>query len=345
VTVSRRIRAVAAGACLAAVLAVAGITTVALVPESAPASAGTTERTTAPVTRGDLVERISAAGTVGYGTAQDLVAPGGGTVTWLPAPGDVIRRDGVLYRVDERPVRAMIGNVPVYRDLVTGLWGSDVRQLNENLAALGYGVPTDDRFGAGTLSAVRRYQKDRGMTVTGGLGTSDIVFLPGDVRVAAVRTAVGSPAGGPVLSVTGDERVVTFTVPATDAGRVTVGTRVDGTITGRGDPLPGEVTASEPTTKEGKDVVTVTVRLDPTDRTLPDSGSALVRVTGETREDVLSVPVTALRPGARADEYAVDVATADGAARRVRVRPGLVADGRVEVTGQLRVGDRVVVPS
>jgi multidrug efflux pump subunit AcrA (membrane-fusion protein) len=87
------------------------------------------------------------------------------------------------------------------------------------------------------------------------------------------------------------------------------------------------------------------VRLDPTDRQLPDSGSALVRVPGETREDVLSVPVTALRPGARADEYTVHVAEADGTAHRVRVRPGLVADGRVEVTGRIRAGDRVVVPS
>ncbi len=57
---------------------------------------------------------------------------------------------------------------------------------------------------------------------------------------------------------------------------------------------------------------------------------------------MLSVPVEALL--ATASGYAVTVV--EGAAtRQVGVRTGLFARGRVEVTGDLRPGDRVEVPA
>jgi peptidoglycan hydrolase-like protein with peptidoglycan-binding domain len=345
VTATRRTRVALVAGCLVAVLGAGGIAVVAMQTPVPSAADTRTDRATAPVVRGDLTERTTYAGTLGFGAARPFSAAASGTITWLPTAGTVVGRDGELVRVDDRPIRAMIGGVPVFRELTSGLRGPDVRQLNENLAALGYGVPADDRFGSGTLTAVRRWQKDRGLPVTGRLGTSDIAFLPGSIRVADVTGAVGDPAGGPAFQYTSDQRVVTFTVPATDADRVAVGARVDVTINGIGDPIPGAVTSVAPGTADGKDVVTGTVTLDPTDHAVPNAGSALVRVGGQTRKGVLSVPIVGLKPGARADEYVVEVLRPDGSVRRVPVTPGLVADGRVEVSGKLAAGDRVVVPS
>ncbi len=63
----------------------------------------------------------------------------------------------------------------------------------------------------------------------------------------------------------------------------------------------------------------------------------------ERAKGALTVPVTALvaRPGG---EYAVEVVE-DGRRRFVAVRPGLTADGHVAVTGDLRAGQKVVVPA
>jgi multidrug efflux pump subunit AcrA (membrane-fusion protein) len=67
-----------------------------------------------------------------------------------------------------------------------------------------------------------------------------------------------------------------------------------------------------------------------------------VDLVAQERRGVLSVPVEALL--ATTTGYAVTVV--DGAAhRQVAVRTGLFARGRVEVTGDLRAGDRVEVPS
>ena len=63
-------------------------------------------------------------------------------------------------------------------------------------------------------------------------------------------------------------------------------------------------------------------------------------------ESVLSVPVTAL-VGKSGSGLAVEAVRADGRRELVAVRVGLFDDahGRVEVEGDLRQGEHVVVPS
>src|SRR5436853_456326 len=93
---------------------------------------------TAPVQRRDLVVRDDQDGTLGYsgsGTVYDRL---GGTITWLPAAGRLIRRGHPLFDVDGAPVVLLYGSQPAYRRLALGAPdGEDVRQLEENLAALG----------------------------------------------------------------------------------------------------------------------------------------------------------------------------------------------------------------
>jgi len=375
VTHRRVRRRVIVSVCLvAAVAAGAGTWALATVPSGPGASASSGSRggtastgATATVTRGDLTDSKVFAGTLGYGAATGVPGAAAGTITWLPRAGDVIERDGALYAVDERDVRSMYGTVPLWRDLERGLQGADVRQLNENLAALGYDVSVDDRFGPRTERAVRQWQQDRGHEVTGVLTADDVAFVDGAVRVASVDgrlgeriaggagagaggagggagAAAGAGAAGDVLQVTSTRRVVAATVPQRDAERLAVGTDVEVRVNGAGAAMPGSVVDVQPTTSEdGGTAVDVSVSFDPGKRTLPAAASAQVDAKGTTEHDVLSVPVAALVAGA-GGRYAVDVVQRDGTTERVRVEPGFSADGRIAVTGDLAAGDRVVVP-
>lgn len=365
---SRR-RIVVASVCLVAVLGAGGTTWALLNGQPTAASTAdedtaTEPRSTSPVTRGDLTESNTFAGTLGYGAPVGVPAAASGTITWLPDPGQVIHRDEPLYAVDEEPVRAMYGSVPLWRTLEYGDRGQDVAQLNRNLAALGYDVAEDDTFGKRTLAGVRQWQKDRHRTVTGTIGAGDIAFVDGVVRVAKVDgtlgqtvgggggdaggAAVGGSAGGSgsdVISVTSTSRVVDTTVGQQDADRLTVGAEVSVRINGGGDALPGKVVATEPVEDEngGAPKVRATVSIEAGDRQLPAAATAQVIVAGRSEQDVLSVPVAAL-VARGTDGYAVDVVR-HGETERVPVTVGFVANGRVAVTGDVREGDQVVVPS
>lgn len=344
-----RRRSIVVSACLVAALG-AGASIWAVVDQPERSSASTTHDQaytgpTASVDKGDLTDSKVFAGTLGYGAPTGLTGAAQGTLTWLPTPGDVIGRDAPLYAVDERPVRSMHGTIPLWRSLERGLKGGDVRQLNENLAALGYDVGLDETFGPRTQRAVKRWQKARGQETTGVLTANDIAFVAGDVRVASVGLALGQPASGEVLQLTSTKRIVVATVSQREAERLAVGTSVSVRINGAGEPMPGQVTDVTPNTSDdGGAKVDVSVSFDAGDRQLPAAASAQIDAQGTTEQGVLSVPVAALAAGP-GGKYSVDVVGKDGTRKRVAVVPGFTADGRVAVTGELSAGDRVVVPS
>lgn len=343
---TRRTRTIVVCGVLVALLGT-GAGTWAVVGSSPDASASEerpTPHATAEVTKGDLVDAKTFSGSIGHGAATPLNGAASGTLTWLPEPGAVIGRDQPLYAADEQPVRSMHGSVPLWRALSRGTKGQDVAQLNQNLAALGYDVAQDDTFGPRTQRAVKRWQKDRGLDVTGTIDAQQVAFVDGDVRVDAVTGQLGQPASGPVLSTTSTKRVVTATVPERDAERLGVGTEVSVRINGAGDALPGKVVDAKPgESKDGSAVADVTIDVDAGDRPVPESGSAQVVAAGRTEQGVLSVPVAALVAG-RGSGFAVDVVHGR-TTERVPVQVGFVADGRAAVDGDVRAGDRVVVPS
>ncbi|WP_426368516.1 peptidoglycan-binding protein [Streptomyces sp. E-08] len=321
---------------------------------------------TAPVTRGDLADSSQQDGTLGHLGERKINAGGtGGTLTWLAPPGSVVKRDGRLYEVDGEAVRLMYGDEPMYRTLKTGDKGKDVRQLEENLAALGYtGFDVDEEYTAKTAAAVKRWQKSHDLKQTGTLGPDRIAFAGSAVRVREAGSESGTGSGGgdriapgdrvtpgsPVLTVTGSERVVSFKVPASQAGSAKTGTRVQVTLPD-GSRLPGKVSAVGKTATAGEDPqdktpkIDITVSFDdPAEAKGVDQSPVTVELTGDTRRDVLSVPVNALL--ALPDGgFGVQVVE-DGAARDVKVELGMFAQGRVEISGDgLREGMKVGVPS
>ncbi|MFD5421085.1 peptidoglycan-binding protein [Streptomyces sp. NPDC127069] len=322
-------------------------------------------RRTEPVRRGDLSSGLTVEGTLGYAQERRLNAPGPGVLTWVAGAGTAVERDGRLYELGGRAVRLFYGATPMYRQLKTGDKGEDVKQLKRNLAALGYGTgldADDATFTAGTATAVKRWQKAHKAAETGEVGKEDIAFASGPQRVQRADGQAGDEPGPgkPVLTLTGTERMVRFQLDAAKAGTARSGDPVTVTLPGGGT-ATGKIDSVGSTANpdgegngsggggggggNGKPKVQVTVTLDDAARVQgPDQSPVSVRLPGETREGVLSVPVNALLALAGGG-FGVQVVE-NGAVREIPVELGMFGQGRVEVKGDaLKEGMRVGVPS
>jgi len=354
----RRRAAIAAG--LAAVLAGGG-TAIALEhpfrgsgQASIPIASSEYPTALATVTRQPLSSQTEVSATLGYAGSYNVTGQGGGTLTWLPPVGQVIRQGGVLYRVDNgTPVFLLYGPVPMWRALSEGLTGADVQQLNRDLVALGYASkseldPDSDYFSPETAYALELLQAHLGLTQTGSLSPGQAVFLPSAIRVTGEPGSLGMSAGGMVLQASATQRVVTVALNAAEQSDVQVGDKVMITLPD-GQNTPGVVSSvgAVATTPAGGGTPTITVEVTPSDPRATgslDQAPVEVSITTASVPDAEVVPVDALlaEPGG----YAVEEATPAGGRRLVPVTLGLFddADGMVQVTG-LTAGQRVVVPA
>jgi Putative peptidoglycan binding domain len=357
----RRGSQIAIVACLAVVLAAGGAVIALKHPFRGAGQAGTplasSEDPTSlyTVTRQTLTSQTPVNATLGYAGSYSINGQGSGTLTWLPAAGQVISQGGVLYRADNSPVFLLYGPVPVYREMSDGLSGPDVQQLNSDLVALGYASkselnPDSDSFSAQTADALYLLQAHLGLTPTGSLPMGQAVFEPSAIRVTTVPGGLGSPASGQVLQATSDQRIVTVPLATTEESDVQTGDKVTITLP-TGQTTTGVVTSvgTVATTPSGGGTPTVTVNVTPSNPAATgnlDQAPVQVSITTATVPDALVVPVDALlaEPGG----YAVEEVPARGGRRMVPVTLGLTdqADGLVQVTGAgLAAGQRVVVPA
>ena len=350
-----------AAAVLVAVIATGGVV-VASGRKQAPADVHEPPANTMMVEKGKLSARVSLNGTLTYRARSDgspyaVIGQARGTYTELPVAGDRIDCGDVLYRVDDTPVLLLCGTVPAYRDLRIGDEGKDVRQLNRNLHRLGYDVgPDGNDFSWKTQEALDALQHDKGVEVTGALGVDDAVFLPEAVRIAKVTGELGGPArpGAPVAQATSDTLEVHVDLEASQQGEVTTGDRAQITlpgntvVTGRVDRL-GRV-ARAPSRQDadaGDATIPASISLDePTKARGLDQAPVQVDIATAGVRSALSVPVTAL-VGKSGGGYAIEVVRGGGRRELVAVKLGLfdTAGGRVQVEGDVREGDHVVVPS
>jgi peptidoglycan hydrolase-like protein with peptidoglycan-binding domain len=321
------------------------------------ASAASTEAkttTTAEVQRRNLVVRETFDGTLGYSDTRPLSGAGQGTITKLPAEGSTVLRGQPLYVVDGRAVRLLYGAEPLYRRLAAGIAdGPDVRQLEANLAVLGYDTgAVDDHFDSSTTAALKRWQDAIGVAETGALELRDAVFLPGPRRIGSVTAVVGSSLqpGSEVLETTSTKAVVTVDLDARrqdlvhkgDAVQVELpsGRTVNGRITS-----VGTVAVAAASSDPGQESTpTITVEISVAGVHGLDGAPVDVGLATEKKRGALAVPVEALL-ALRGGGYAVEV-DRGGARSLVAVRTGTFADGWVEVEGaDLRPGTQVVTPA
>ena len=336
----------------------------------APAS-GTSNIPAATVTRRSLTQQTSVNATLGYAGSYTVTGRVTGTITWLPAAGQVVRQGQVLYRVDNgTPVVLLSGSVPDWRALSEGVTGQDVSQLNHDLVALGYahsGYIAElgwDFFSWETQYGLQQLQSALGISdPSGSLPLGQVVFEPGALRVTTISAQLGNAGQGPVLTATSTVPVVSINLDPSlqaavkDGDTVTV-TLPDGTTTPGVVSSVGTVATSSSSGSGGSgsgsggsgSSATIPVQVTLTDPKAAaglDEAQVTVNITTGSVSDALVVPVTAL-VAQSSGGYAVEEVTASGGRRLVPVTPGLFddVDGLVQVTGAgLAAGQRVVVPS
>ena len=329
------------------------------------ATPGATDKSADPtslqtVVRQDLSSQTEVSAVLGYADSYSVVNQAQGTVTSLPAVGQVMVQGQVLYEVDGAPVVLLYGSTPAYRSLSEGMTGADVKELNADLVALGSVTstelgPTSDGFTSWTEVGVEDLQKALGVTQNGTLSLGQAVFEPSAVRVTSVSATLGAPAqpGQPALSATSTARQVSAALDADEQSEVAVGDKVAITLPNN-HTTPGTISsvgtvATTSSSGNSNSPPTVTVLVNPIEPAATgewDQAPVDVTISTSTVANALVVPVDALLAHAGGG-YAVEVVDADGTHRLVAVTLGLFddADGLVQVTGAgLIAGQRIVVP-
>jgi hypothetical protein len=321
---------------------------------------------TARVEKGRLSDMVSQYGTLTYrarsdGSPYSVINRARGTYTKLPNGGDTVDCGDVLYRVNDNPVLLLCGSTPAYRSLSEGDSGPDVTELNANLVHLGYATraqldPSSDSFSSETASALEKLQSKLGEDQTGSLKLGQAVFLPESVRIAAVTGELGGSAqpGSKVLSATSDTPEVQVDLDPSQQSEVKTGDRAritlpgNRSVTGKVDRLGRVAQVPEgQNTNAGDATIPAYISLDDPEKARGlDKAPVQVEITTRGVENALNVPVTAI-VGRSGGGFSVEVVRADGRRELVAVKPGLfdTAGGRVQVEGDLREGDQVVVPS
>ncbi|MDN3352841.1 peptidoglycan-binding protein [Actinomadura sp. DC4] len=367
-TARRRRRRFALGGAAALVVAGGGVVLAVTGVSGDDGKAATTAgagTSLAAVQEGPLSSQVSQSGTLSYSAGADgspysVVNRASGTYTWVPAAGTQIDCGETLYKVDQKPVILICGGTPAYRDLAVSDRGKDVRALNKTLVNEGYAGkseldPGSDYFGWETAEGLEKLQDKRGADVTGRLDLGRAVFLPGPLRIGKVMVENGTGAGSgrPIMEASSDRREVTVKLDASQQSEVRKGDRAqitlpDNRITSGVVRRIGTVVTSSRKDASESATLPVYVTLEhPKDAGTLEQAPVQVQITTDGVEHALIVPVTALI-GQAGGGYAVEVAAgAGGRTRIVPVTPGLFddANGRVQVSGALTAGDRVVVPS
>lgn len=336
-----------------ALVAGTGAAASALARDDTDTQAETAQPTTAPVTLQDLSETASVSATLTYADSGTMRAGRSGTLTWLPAQTSVVERGGTIARIDNIPVTLLYGTLPMWRELSYGVDdGPDVRQLEENLVALGVtpsDFTVDEHFSTATREAVEDLQERLGLEETGVVTEAEFALAPGAVRVGAYEAATGDTVAGeaPLYKSSSTSPLVTTDLTASQARNVAVGAAAtvmlpDGTVV---DATIASVGATT-TNSDGAAVVPITVTLNDPSQAGQVSGAPVnVEIVTAVTSGALTVPVTALVALAEGG-YAVEVVEEPGSSSLVAVTPGAYAGGRVAVTGEgLTEGMRVVVPA
>lgn len=352
-------------AAVVGVVATWGVSTLLTSPAQRAAETRPPEPTvvTAQVSRRVVAQSLIFRGKVGASSVVPAVpsGPPPGTlkavVTKAPVrAGDTVPDGGLVVEVSGRPVIALEGDIPAYRDLHTSDAGPDVAQLQHALVHAGHPVDDDHvgNFGDGTLRALGQLYARLGYPAPTVAAARELLFVPHlPLQVLSSTAAAGMDAGKADVMVAAGALTITATVDETSAALLRpgmkaalaseiLGKQTSGRVTAVGKPAATSGAAS------GSDANGATVAIAPDKPLTGDWYGQDVRVTvtaASSKGPVLAVPITgvALSGDGRA-KVVVDVA---GVEHDVPVVVGVTGDGYAEVDpldkGTLAAGDVVVV--
>jgi hypothetical protein len=322
----------------------------------------------ATVSQGDLTSQTQVSGTLGYSGTYDVVNQQQGTITWLPAVGQIVTEGHELYGVSEDPVVLLYGTTPAFRTLQEGATdsatsGPDVAELNYDLVAMGYLTSADiaaepSDFTAYTKAGVEELQAALGVPQNGVFTLGQVVFLPSAARITAVgqNAVLGGMAqpGSQILTASSTNRVVTIDLNPDQQGDVAVGDKVTITLP-NGQNTTGTVTsvgtvATNSGGGNGNSSPTITVLVSPDNPSAIgnlDQAPVEVSITQGSAKNAFIVPVDALLPLSTGG-YALEVIGAHGVHTLEPVNLGLFDDAneQVQVSGPgVYAGQRIVIPA
>ena len=325
---------------------------------------------TADVGSCPLRDELTLAGVVRFPEGPLISVPGasasssGAVVTRSPLKeGVVINNGSLLAEISGRPLLAIVGKFPAYRDLHPGDTGPDVRQLRKALTAL-YAAPgAGDALDAATIKALLRLYRSHGydlqasatdVTTTPGTPANKVVsaaeffVIPERLTVLEASAKVGGAPGTIARTTVGSPYIdVALTAKQSDQLHDLVGHTASARLGGD----TAEVTLTEIVTPptESADSGNATPQLPSGRFRLPQPRADLVgrlaNVTlllTQSPSDCIVVPISALwvGPGGqprlhKADDVWVDVGVILVAGGQAAIRPAGSAS--------VRPGDRVVI--
>ncbi|GAB3445862.1 peptidoglycan-binding protein [Actinophytocola sediminis] len=346
---------------------------------------------TARTERRVLAETIVLRGKVAPGSVIKLTVPAGlesptAVVTAVYArKGSPLREGAVPVEVAGAPLIGLVLPFPLYRDIVAGLAGPDVLEVQRALARLGFRVPINGVFDADTQDTVRRFYRSRGYTapelpvigqqpapaadppvpgqqpapmaepVTAPMlpRTHVLRLDKSDRTISTVPVTVGAiltdPAA-PLLTLDASAPTITAVADKQQVARLAAGTAAEVVDEVRGQDATATVRTigAEPVEADG--TTGFPIRLTFAGKALaptPDHTVRITLATGLEAAAVLAVPVSAVYSHPDGGTF---ITVTDGGqhTRDITVRTGQSAGGWVEVIPQDRSvedGAQVVVGS
>jgi len=290
---------------------------------------------TAPIRRGDIVERLEAVGSVRAREAVTITTKVAGIVTAIRfQEGQRVREGDVLLELDAAALRAELDQARAASD--------NARQQLNRARALPAGQAVSqarvdeletamNRAAEGVRQAQARIEELR-------------LVAPFSGRVGLRQVSPGAliQPGTPVTTLDDTARVrVEFSIPEVAFARVQPGNRViarSAAYPGRG--FEGRVTLVDTRIDPATRTIRLVSEFDNADEALRPGMFLNVQLTLETRPTALLVPEEALDAlGERSFVYAIR----EGRARRIQVQLGLRLPGEVELRGGVNPGEQVVV--
>jgi len=330
---------------------------------------------TAKVRRGQLVDELRLDGTLARASSVAVTGPSAVdgadklVVTGVHVKvGDSVNAGDLLVAVSGRPVIALAGSFPAYRELHRGMTGPDVEQLQRALAKL-YGTKRSGTFDAGTEDGLRRLYRHIGYPPVMKAVEPDatepspspsagaaapilrIVVPVGEIAfvhtlpavVGSVPARVGATASSTLVTLSsGGWQVV---APVDEDAEKALSDQsphlelADGPAKGRSASLTTIRPPATSTDGQGGDEAVFGITGTFTGK--PGEAQQLIVIRASSPPDALIVPVTALWTAA---DGTVSVQVFDGdSTHEVTVTVGVSVLGECAVSGDLTEGDLVAV--
>ena len=206
-------------ALVAVALVAAGVVVGAvLLPQSQPSSLASTALTGMVNVSSELYDGSHSVGAAPQVTdAQVLRSAAAGTVTRSGCTaGGTVTSGTAPWSVDGQPLVAMATSTPLWRSLTSGVKGSDVSGLQEELARLGYGASDTGTYDASTQNVVKQFMADAGGSSDGSLPVSSVIWLPApEVGISSCSVNTGAPiaSGGELAQLEGSLQALVLVNP------------------------------------------------------------------------------------------------------------------------------------